>query len=209
MGLETIIHQAPSTIGIDTLERSNSNIPKVFLRKSGISDNILEHIQFSYNKSIEYYTCFISYSRQNQDFVKILYEDLQNNGVRCWYAPVDLKIGDKYWHRIDENIRLYDKLLIILSEYSVESEWVEREIMVALEKESQYRRTVLFPIRLDDSIFKFTSTSPWASMMRRERHIGNFTRWKHHDYYQTALDRLLRDLQTSIPGSSLRNHPSL
>ena len=27
------------------------------------------------------------------------------------------------------------------------------------------------------------------------RHIGDFTRWKEHDAYQKALDRLLRDLR--------------
>jgi hypothetical protein len=27
------------------------------------------------------------------------------------------------------------------------------------------------------------------------RHIGDFTRWKDHDAYQKALDRLLRDLR--------------
>jgi hypothetical protein len=26
-------------------------------------------------------------------------------------------------------------------------------------------------------------------------HIGDFTRWKEHDAYQKALDRLLRDLR--------------
>src|SRR5205807_3279483 len=38
------------------------------------------------------------------------YADLQANNVRCWYAPEDLKIGDKFRVRIDESIRLYDKL---------------------------------------------------------------------------------------------------
>jgi hypothetical protein len=27
------------------------------------------------------------------------------------------------------------------------------------------------------------------------RHIGDFTRWKEHDAYSKALDRLLRDLR--------------
>jgi hypothetical protein len=31
--------------------------------------------------------------------------------------------------------------------------------------------------------------------LRRPRHIGDFTRWKEHDAYQKALERLLRDLK--------------
>jgi hypothetical protein len=30
---------------------------------------------------------------------------------------------------------------------------------------------------------------------RESRNIGDFTRWKDHDAYQNALDRLLRDLR--------------
>jgi hypothetical protein len=31
--------------------------------------------------------------------------------------------------------------------------------------------------------------------LRCTRHIGAFTRWKEHDGYQKALERLLRDLK--------------
>ena len=71
-------------------------------------------------------------------------------GVRCWYAPEDMKIGDKIRARIDDSIRMYDKLLIILSRYSIASDWAEKEVETAFEKERQQNKTVLFPIRLDD-----------------------------------------------------------
>lgn len=35
----------------------------------------------------------------------------------------------------------------------------------------------------------------WAADIRRRRHIGDFTRWKDHDSYQKAFERLLRDLK--------------
>ena len=55
--------------------------------------------------------------------------------MRCWFAPEDLKIGDKFRTRIDESIRIYDKLMVILSENSIRSPWVEDEVEAALEKE--------------------------------------------------------------------------
>jgi hypothetical protein len=36
----------------------------------------------------------------------------------------------------------------------------------------------------------------WATEIRQERNIGNFSSWKNHDSYQAAFDRLLRDLKT-------------
>jgi TIR domain-containing protein len=69
--------------------------------------------------------------------------------VRCWFAPEDLKWGERIRTGIDEAIRLYDKLLLILSKSSVASGRVEREVKMALAKERKEKRTVLFPVRVD------------------------------------------------------------
>jgi hypothetical protein len=39
------------------------------------------------------------------------------------------------------------------------------------------------------------AAAPWAADIRRSRHIGDFSRWKEHDAYQRAFERLLRDLR--------------
>jgi len=76
----------------------------------------------------------------------------------------------------------------------VESQWVEHEVMAALEKERLHPgHTVLFLIQLDQSVT--TTRQPWAASLRRERHIGNFCAWKEHDPYQQSFARLLRDLK--------------
>jgi TIR domain/Pentapeptide repeats (8 copies) len=194
-GLDTIAHGEPSTIGTNTLERSEGDIPEVFLRGTGLSDTFIEYAHSLTSRAIEYYTCFISYSSKDHAFVERLYTDLQAKGVRCWYALEDMRIGDKIRPRIDESIRRYDKLLLVLSKYSVASEWVEFEVETALAKERKEKKTVLFPIRLDETIME--STTAWAAHIQNTRHVGDFTRWKNHDSYQKAFDRLLRDLKAS------------
>jgi hypothetical protein len=37
----------------------------------------------------------------------------------------------------------------------------------------------------------------WAASIRRQRHIGDFSKWKDHDFYQKAFDRLLKDLKAT------------
>ncbi len=114
--------------------------------------------------------------------------------LRCWFAPEDLKIGEKFRTRIDESIRVYDKLMVILTEHSLASPWVEEEVEAALEKERKQRgRLVLFPIRLDDAVME--TDQAWAASLRRTRHIGDFRHWKDHDAFQQAFERLLRDLK--------------
>ncbi len=192
-GLENVRHRAPSTIGIDTIYRSGGKIPEVFLRGCGVPDMFIEFSHSLVGKPIEFYSCFISYSSKDQAFAERLHNDLQNKGVRVWFAPEDLKIGDKFRTRIEEAIRFYDKLLIVLSENSIQSQWVEKELETAFERERQQNRAVLFPIRLDDAVMK--TDQAWAADVRRTRHIGDFSRWEDHDSYHTAFERLLRDLK--------------
>ena len=196
-GLDTIQHTGPSYIGIDTIYRSERYIPEALLRKAGVPEDFIIYIHSLVAHPIEYYTCFISYSSRDQAFADRLYTDLQSKGVRCWFAPEDMKIGDKFRQRIDESIRQHDKLLLILSVHSVASWWVEYEVEKALAKERQAQRTVLFPIRLNEQIIQ--STTDWAAHIKETRHIGDFTGWKDHDTYQRGLKRLLRDLQPDIP----------
>jgi hypothetical protein len=200
-GLDTVNHVGPSTIGIDTIYLFNGSIPEVFLRGAGMPEDFIAYMRSLVGKPIEFYSCFISYSTKDQEFAERLYTDLQAKGVRVWFAPEDLKIGDRFQERIEESIRVYDKLMLVLSTNSVGSGWVEREVQAAFEKEQRPpERTVLFPIRLDDAVME--TPKAWAANIRRTRQIGDFTRWKDADSYQKALGRLLRDLkaESTLPG---------
>ncbi len=192
-GLDTVIHDWPSTIGINTIYASHGNIPEAFLKGVGVDDNFITYIRSLVGKAIEYYSCFISHSSKDNAFAKRLYADLQSNNVRCWFAPEDLKWGEHIRTGIGEAIRLHDKLLLILSRHSVASGWVEREVKAAIAREKEEKRIVLFPVRMDRAVFD--SPFDWTTEIRRERNIGDFTRWKDHDEYQKAFSRLLRDLK--------------
>jgi hypothetical protein len=193
-GLETVVHFAPSTIGIDTIYRSKGNIPEPFLRGCGIPDDFIVYMRSLAGSPIEFYSCFISYSNKDDAFSTELHTKLQVQHVRCWKDSEDLKIGDRFQEEIERAIRLHDKLLVVLSENSVKSSWVEREVQAALEKEQRQGSIVLFPVRLDDAVMDCQRA--WAADIRRTRHIGDFRKWKDHDSFQKSLDRLLRDLRS-------------
>ena len=195
VGLDTCVHVGPSILDHRTLELSGP-LPLAFLRGCGLPDALIKYLPSLLNQPIQFYACFISYSAKDEAFAKRLHADLQDKGVRCWFAPEDLKIGDKIRERIDESIRVYDKLLLILSEHSMASQWVEGEVETALRKERDPKgkhKTVLFPICLDDAVMKVEGG--WPALIRNTRHIGDFSGWKDHDRYQKSFDRLLRDLK--------------
>jgi hypothetical protein len=191
-GLDKCVHRQPSAIDLPTL-RTLGGIRLQFLRGVGLPDVFIEYLPSLIGQGIQIYSCFISYSSKDQAFANRLHADLQRNSVRCWFATEDLKIGDPFRQRIDESIRLHDKLLLILSRDSVNSPWVQDEVEAALERERRENRLVLLPIRIDDAVMK--TDKAWAASIRRTRHIGDFSNWRDHDSYQQAFQRLLKDLR--------------
>ena len=193
INLETVVHLGPSTIGTDTIQRSKGIIPDVFLRGAGVSEQLLACIHSSGRSPFDYYTCFISYSSHDQHFVDILYQDLRKEGVLCWYAPERLKAGEKFPASITEAVQSREKLLVVLSKNSLDSEWVEREVMLARQKESKGKREMLVPICLDSAVLN--SAVDWAAAIRKRRNIRNFQNWQQPSRYQKMLKDLLNDLR--------------
>lgn len=193
-GLELMYHLTPSTIGINTIYLSGGYIPDLFLRGCGVPDSMIEYARALVvaERPIDYHSCFISYSSADEALARRLHDDLQAAGVRCWYAPEDLKIGESIIDSIDQSIRLHEKLLLILFEAAVASSWVALEVKTAIMREQRENCRVLFPIRLEDAVMQ--SGAGWAAQVQ-ERQIGDFRQWTDYAAYQQAFTRLLRDLR--------------
>ena len=194
-GLESTIPFGPSTIGIDTICRSKGQITKAFLKNCGVPDIFIKYMQTLTNTAYEYHSCFISHSSEDQDFAYRLYADLQNQGVRCWFSLEDMNIEDEFTTLADEVIHEQKKLLLILSSISIHNKWVEKIFKTALDREINSDREMLFPILIDDNVMKVDIG--WTSDISRARNIGDFTKWKIQDSYKIALDKLLRNLESS------------
>lgn len=109
--------------------------------------------------------------------------------------------GRKTLVQIDQAIRLYEKLLLVLSEDSMGSEWVKSEIRWARKAELRDKKQKLFPIRLVsmEAIQEWTcfnvDTGKDLAVEVREYHIPDFTNWKDHDAFEASFRRLLADLR--------------
>jgi hypothetical protein len=127
-GLETLEHQRPSTIGIDTLYHSHSNIPEVFLRGAGIHKDFITYMKSLVGRPFEFYSCFISYNHTDKSFARRLHDQLQGRGIRCWLDEHQMHPGDDIYEEIDRGIRFWDKVLLCCSQASLTSWWVDNEI---------------------------------------------------------------------------------
>ncbi|MBT3711829.1 MAG: SUMF1/EgtB/PvdO family nonheme iron enzyme [Anaerolineae bacterium] len=77
---------------------------------------------------------FISYSRQDMDFVKTLAEDLENEGFDIWYDLTDIDAGDRWAKEIQDGINESEIFVIVVSPNSIKSEWVEKEFLFASQR---------------------------------------------------------------------------
>ncbi len=125
----------------------------------------------------------------------------QARGFRCWFAPHDIQGGKKIHEQVDEAIRVHDKLLLILSDASMNSNWVKTGIANARAREPQQKQQMLFPVTL----VPFERVRGWKCFdadtgIDSGREIASTTfpivsDWKNHDAYSAAFERLVRDLK--------------
>jgi TIR domain len=142
--------------------------------------------------------------------VKRLHGRMQQEHLRVWCAPEDMKGGRKSLSQIDEAIRVHDKLLLVLSENSMESDWVKLEIRKARKLERETGTLRLFPV----SLLPFTRLRDWECIDSdtgedlaaevRIYHIPSFSDWKEHDAFEANFKKLLSDLRASVSAPDLR-----
>ena len=93
-GLGTCSHSGPSTLDHRTILRSGL-LPLTFLRGCGLPEPLIKFLQSLLNESIKYHSCFISYASKDYAFAERLYGDLWRKGVDCYFAPKNMKVGDR------------------------------------------------------------------------------------------------------------------
>ena len=200
-GLDLVRHLDSSTIGVNAIHMSNGGIPEQFLRGAGVPDSMIAYARSLIGSRVDYCSCFISYSTKDQEFATRLHTDLQNKGVRCWFAPHDIRAGKKLHEQIERAIRINDRLLLVLSNHSMNSEWVKTELAHARQKELSEGRQVLFPI----AMVPFARIREWkcfdadtgkdSAREIREYFIPDFSNWKDYGTYQRTFERLVMDLK--------------
>ena len=101
------------------------------------------------NKSI-----FISYSSRDSEDVKKVIEVLERENMSYWKAPDKIPVGSNYAKEIPQVISGCEVFLLLISKYSQQSIWVEKEIDFAVNN----RKTIV-PLNIDGcemtEMFKF------------------------------------------------------
>lgn len=93
---------------------------------------------------------FLSHNWEDKPTARALASKLDSRGISVWLDEHEIRLGDSLIHRIRDAIDTVDYVAVLLSKHSVESEWVKREVDIAMNQEIARKRVKVLPIRLDD-----------------------------------------------------------
>jgi hypothetical protein len=96
---------------------------------------------------------FLSYSHKDRPFAERLASDLAKNDIIVWYDEWEMKPGDSLVRKVSEGIMSSGSMLVLLSESSASSRWVQKEFSIALCDSLAKRDVKIVPILLEDCTF--------------------------------------------------------
>lgn len=210
INLGNLKHDGPSTVDRRTLTKSVA-LPEMFLKGVGFSDWEIENTKLlqpnllnaeindiiyrvfdlKTKNPIQIHNLFISYSHENNSFVDALESKLNEKGIRFWRDVHHSVAGP-----LEEQVALAmdnRTVLLILSEHSVQSDWVEWEIGKVRELAREHGRHVLCPIALDDA----WKHNRWEGRMKQQiekYNILDFSDWKDVKFLDRQFNRLIDGL---------------
>ncbi|MBU1421633.1 MAG: toll/interleukin-1 receptor domain-containing protein [Bacteroidetes bacterium] len=129
---------------------------------------------------------FLSHSSKDKFFVRTLADHLRGYGIKVWLDEAEINIGDSLTEKIGEAIEGTDYVGVVLSHNSINSEWVQRELQIALQKEIKGKKVVVLPILIETvEIPPFLKDKLYADFTSPEK-------------FENELTKLLRALEVSV-----------
>ncbi len=191
-GLDAVHHMTPSEISLSTLTASRFHVSPTFLRRAGVSRGLIEDLAKGQRFARQYETCFLSYSSKDTSFAEKLYGSLQDAGVRVFWDRFDVLPGESLRDQVIEAIHEHDRLIVVLSENGMASDWVRQEIELAW----YHKRDSLVPIRLCeiDKVRAWTAKYEKLPDLASLFPILDFSAWRDAGDYARTVSLLLRSL---------------
>jgi len=218
LGLKDCVHSGPSHLATDIFVVSNGNIPEAFLEGCGLSDWEIEFAKLydpdlsndklidiqnrifdlRQRQAIQINPLFISYNHADSEFVNKMEDRLNEKGVRFWRDVHGMKSG-RIEKQIDMAVRQNPTVLLVISNHSLNSDWVEHEVRTARALEKEIVRDVLCPVALDAS----WKDSRWPKRIIEqimEYNILDFSEWQDDSKFDGMFRKLIDGLELFYKG---------
>lgn len=89
---------------------------------------------------------FISHNFKDKPLARKIALILNSYGVKTWIDESEIKLGDSLIEKIRSGIDEGDYLIALISKNSIDSEWVKRELDIAMNQEIEGKKVKVVPI---------------------------------------------------------------
>lgn len=142
---------------------------------------------------------FLSHNSKDKPWVRELAKRLTADGVVVWLDEAELNIGDSLIERISKGIENMEYVAAVLSNNSISSVWVQKELSLAMSKEIAGRKVTVLPLLVEKCQLPESL---------RDKLYADFTE---QENYEAEYEKLLRSMGVAVPRKRANanvNHPA-
>jgi uncharacterized protein YjbI with pentapeptide repeats len=126
IGLETMLHGAPSTIALDTLARSGGRIPRLFLQGAGVAEPLIAAQDVLTAERRTYPSVLLIGSMADSDMAERLCQDLSQAHIPAWALYPDDEDALNTGEASLDHIVYYDRLALLCTDAALENPLTSR-----------------------------------------------------------------------------------
>ena len=210
LGLDSVRHDAPSTIGLDTLLRSRGALPQSFILGSGIPVAVVDIQDSVADAPVTTLEVHISCANGDIEFARQLEANLRAQGVRSWVFaegfrgnPLVDRRATSGEEEIERWVRHYDRLIVVCSAAGLDSETVRNDITSAQESENINDRWTMFLVDADGIMGAGRNRA--ARLLKEDHRVFDLSGQQPvSEEYQAALAELIENLRDEQPASAAK-----
>jgi flagellar basal body-associated protein FliL len=144
---------------------------------------------------------FISHSAQDKKVAETICGALEEDGIRCWVAPRDVRPGKSFPGEITRAIQQSKVMLLIFSKHSNSSEQVLREVQLGVDCHVPIVRLRIEDITLSDDLRYYLSTPQYLDALTSpiSKHMGRLEAAIRELLEQSAEESAKAAVAASLP----------
>ncbi|MEW8232772.1 MAG: toll/interleukin-1 receptor domain-containing protein [Candidatus Thiodiazotropha endolucinida] len=158
--LDDALRKAATVIGIEEFDKKSFDplmkwAAKLDVLSADIMVNTLvneavERKEERHKSDPDEIVVFLSHSSKDKPFIRQLATDLKKNGVGVWLDEQNIAVGDSIVERVGQGLAESDYFILAMSNNSMNSPWVTKELNQALVSEIEQRDVKILPLKLSD-----------------------------------------------------------
>ena len=206
VNLDLVRHDAPSSIGVDTIYRSGGHLPAAFLAGAGVPASVAALQETIVASPAQLSECYISCRDEDEEFARTLSANLAAKGITTWVFSQKVRgnalvsrLSSSDQEEVERWLRNYDKLIVVASSRAIDTEAILNDITGARDKQQSADRWLLYFVAPDDGLMR---PSGRAGRTMAAENVVFDLRAADPATYEAELSKLANALQQDQPASA-------